>query len=155
MKSLLATLALTTALVFPGELMAKPVTLTATLNNYGGPGAYLVLYVTDKNDAYKGTLWMAGAKSKYYKHMSNWYRATSGDPSHISGITGASVGAGSTLEITLDLSDALLDAGYKLHVDTAVEDFRDSPSDVVIPLTRDNAGKPVTGRRYIKSFTFQ
>jgi len=47
MKSLLATLALTTALTLPSLAMARPVTLTATLNNYGGDGAYLALYVTD------------------------------------------------------------------------------------------------------------
>ena len=155
MKSILATLALTTALVIPGTLMAKPVTLTTTLKNYGGPGAYLVLYVTDADGAYQGTLWMAGTKSKYYKHMSNWYRATGGDPAQINGITGASVSAGRTLELTFDLSDALFDAGYELRIDASVEDFRDSPSDVVIPLTSDNAGQPVSGRRYVESFTFQ
>ena len=47
MKSLLAALALTTALTVPGLAMARPVTLTTTLNNYGGDGAYLALYVTD------------------------------------------------------------------------------------------------------------
>ena len=39
MKSFLATLALTTALTLPGLAMARPVTLTTTLNNYGGDGA--------------------------------------------------------------------------------------------------------------------
>lgn len=155
MKSILATLALTTALVVPGALAARPVTLTTTLKNYRGPGAYLVIYVTDSQGAYKGTLWMAGTKSKYYKNLSGWYRATGGDPAQIRGITGASVGAGRALELTFDLSDALFDAGYQLHVDAAVEDFRDSPNDVVIPLTSNNAGKPVSGRRYVARFTFQ
>ena len=47
MRSLLATLALSTALTFPGLALARPVTLTTTLNTYGGDGAYLALYVTD------------------------------------------------------------------------------------------------------------
>lgn len=51
MKALLAALALTTALGFPGAAMAKPVTFTTTLNDYGGNGAYLAFYVTDANDA--------------------------------------------------------------------------------------------------------
>ena len=80
MKSLLATLALTTALTLPGLAMARPVTLTTTLNDYGGDGAYLALYVTDASGAYVGSLWMAGTKSKYYEHLSDWYRATGGDP---------------------------------------------------------------------------
>ncbi len=154
MKSLLALLAITTALTLPGLAMARPVTLTTTLSNYGGDGAYLALYVTDAQGAYVGSLWMAGAKSKYYEHLSGWYRATGGNVVEIDGITGASVGAGRTLEITLDLADALFDAGYTLHVDAAVEDMPDSPDELAVPLTTDGAGKAVPGRRYIADFSY-
>ena len=154
MKSILAALALTSALVAPSLAMARPVTLTTTLNTYGGDGAYLVLYVTDAQGAYAGTLWMAGGKSKYYEHLSDWYRATGGDLAQVDGITGASVGAGRTLEITLDLADALFDAGYVLHVDAAVEDMRDSPNEVAVPLTSAGAGTAVRGRRYVASFSY-
>lgn len=154
MKSILAALALTSALVAPGLAMARPVTLTATLNNYGGDGAYLALYVTDADGAYAGTVWMAGGKSKYYEHLSDWYRATGGDPAQIDGITGASVGAGRSLEITLDLADALFDAGYTLHVDAAVEDMRDSPNEVAVPLTTAGARQLVPGRRYVASLRY-
>ncbi|MFA7428648.1 MAG: DUF2271 domain-containing protein [Rhodospirillaceae bacterium] len=158
MKSLLATLALTTALAtglaLPGTAMARSVTLTTTLNNYGGDGAYLALYVTDPAGAYAGSLWMAGGKSKYYEHLTDWYRATGGDTAQINGITGASVGAGRTLEITLDLADALFDAGYTLHIDAAVEKMRDSPNEIAVPLTTEGAGAPVRGRRYIANFSY-
>ncbi|WP_323004927.1 DUF2271 domain-containing protein [Pseudorhodobacter sp.] len=154
MKSLLATLALTTALTLPGIAMARPVTLTTQLSAYGGDGAYLALYVTDPSGAYAGTLWMAGGKSKYYDSLSDWYRATGGDPAQINGITGASVGAGRTLEITLDLADALFDAGYTLHIDAAVEEMRNSPNEVAVPLTTAGAGTAVKGRRYVASFTY-
>ena len=97
---------------------------------------------------------MAGGKSKYYEHLSDWYRATAGDTAQVNGITGASVGAGRTLEITLDLADALFDAGYTLHIDAAVEDMRDSPNEVAVPLTTDGAGTAVKGRRYIADFTY-
>lgn len=154
MKSLLAALALTTALTLPGLAMARPVTLTTTLHDYGGDGAYLALYVTDASNAYAGSLWMAGGKSKYYEHLSGWHRATGGDRAQVNGITGASVGAGRTLEITLDLAEALLDAGYTLHIDAAVEDLRDSPGEVAVPLTTEGAGTPVSGRRYVASFAY-
>jgi hypothetical protein len=153
MKSLLAILMLTTALTLPGLAEARPVTLTTKLNNYGGDGAYLALYVTDAQGKYAGTLWMAGAKSKYYDHLSGWYRASGGKLAEINGITGASVGAGRTLEITLDLADALFDAGYSLRIDAAVEDMRDSPNEVVVPLTRGTR-PPVQGRRYVASFAY-
>ena len=152
MKSILATLALTTALVLPGLAQARPVTLTTQLKNYGGDGAYLALYVTDASGAFAGTLWVAGGKSKYYEHMSDWYRASGGGG--IDGITGASVGAGRTLTITLDLADALFDAGYTLHVDAAVEEMRDSPNEVAVPLTTAGAGAAVRGRRYVASFSY-
>lgn len=154
MKSLLAALAITTALTLPSLAMARPVTLSTTLDSYGGDGAYIAFYVTDAQGKHAGSLWMAGGKSKYYEHLSGWYRATGGNTAEIDGITGASVGAGRTLEITLDLADALFDAGYTLHVDAAVEDMRDSPNEVTIPLTTDGAKAPVSGRRYIATVEY-
>lgn len=145
-------LALAAALLSPALAEARSVTLTADLKSYGGDGAYLAVYLTDAAGAYQGTIWVAGGKRKYYKHLSDWFSATGGDG--VDGISGASVGAGRSLSVTVDLADALIDAGYEIHVDAAVEDMRDSPSEVVVPLTSDAAGTPVKGRGYIKSFQF-
>jgi hypothetical protein len=128
MKSLLAALALTTALTVPGFASANTVSLTAQMKDYGGNGAYLAIYLTDANGAYKGSLWMAGGKTKYYEHMSDWYQATGGDTGQVDGITGASVGSGRTMTVSVDVAAALIDAGYQLHIDAAVEDGRNSPS---------------------------
>lgn len=154
MKKLVSCLALSAAMALPNLAAARPVTLTTALKNYGGNGAYLALYLTDANGAYVRTLWVAGEKSKYYKHLPDWYRATGGNRSQIDGITGASVGAGRSLKVTVDLADALFDAGYKLNVDAAAEDMQDSPRDVSVPLTTTGAGKPVAGRRYVAGFSY-
>lgn len=154
MKRLLTALAISTALIAPGMALARPVTMTVNMKSYGGNGAYLAIYVTDASGAYQGSLWMAGGKSKYYKHMDDWFAATGGDRAEVDGITGASVGQGRSLEITLDLADVMIDAGYELHIDAAVEDMRDSPSEVVVPLTAAGAGKAVSGGRYIADFTY-
>lgn len=154
MKSLIAALALSTALVAPNLAAARPVTLTVNMADYGGPGAYLALYVTDASGAYAGSLWMAGGKSEYYKHLSDWTRFTGGDVALVEGLTGASVGSGRSLSLTMDLADALFDAGYTLHIDAAAEDMRDSPNEVAVPLTLDGAGKPAAGRRYIADVTY-
>lgn len=154
MKTFAATLAMTTALTLPGAVDAKTVTLDTLMKDYGGRGAYLAIYVTDANGAYKGSLWMAGGKGKYYKHLSDWHAATGGDSAQVDGITGASVGSGQSLSITLDLADALFDAGYDLHIDAAVEDMRDSPSEIVVPLTTAGAGQASKGRRYIANFQY-
>lgn len=154
MKTLVSVLALSTALALPGLASARPVTLTTTLKNYGGDGAYLAVYLTDPSGAYVRTLWVAGKKSKYYKHLTDWHRATGGSPSQINGLTGASVGEGRSLKVTADLADALFDAGYKLNIDAAAEDMRDSPRDISVPLTKTGAGKPVAGRSYVAGFTY-
>ena len=149
---LLMTAALTTALAAPSIAFARPVTLTLNMADYGGRGAYLAIYLTDAAGAYAGSLWMAGGKAKYYRHLSDWARLTGGDPAQVDGITGPSVGAGGTLELTMDVSDALFEAGYTLHVDAAVEEMRDSPNEISLPLDSANSGNVVQGRLYIADF---
>ncbi|MHA7599327.1 DUF2271 domain-containing protein [Alicycliphilus sp. T452] len=154
-KPLLTTIAAACALALPALGQARQVTLTTQLKNYGGDGAYLAVYLTDAKGTYAGTLWVAGGKAKYYKHLSDWNRLSAGDARRLNGVTGASVGAGRTLKVTADLADALIDAGYEIRVDAAAEDMRDSPGEIRLPLTTQNAGKPQPGRQYIQSLTYQ
>ena len=63
--------------------------------------------------------------------------------------------AGGKARYYRNLPDALIDAGYEIRIDAAVEDMRDSPGEVRIPLTSANAGKPQAGKQYIQSATFQ
>lgn len=154
-KPLMTTLAAVCALALPTLAHSRQLTLTAQLKNYGGDGAYLAAYLTDAKGAYARTLWVAGGKAKYYKHLSDWNRLSAGDTKRLAGVTGASVGAGRTLKVTADLADALIDAGYELRIDAAAEDMRDSPTDVRVPLTTGNVGKPQPGKQYIQSLTFQ
>lgn len=155
MKSLLGALALTTALTLPGLAEARAVTLSAQMKDYGGNPAFLAVYLTDAKGAYAGTLWMAGGRVRYFEHLSGWLAASGGDMSQVDGITGASVGSGRTIEVTVNVADALLDAGYVLHVDAAAEDLRASPNDVQVPLTTAGSGAAVKGRRYIASFDYK
>lgn len=154
MKKLAASFSLAVALALPGLGQARPVTLTTQLQAYGGNAAFLAFYVTDANGVYKKTLWVSGQKAKYYKNLRDWARGSGLKASEFDGVTGASVGSGRTLKVTVELADALIDAGYEIRVDSAVEDQRDNPVDVRVPLTTKDAGKPVAGRGYIKSFTY-
>lgn len=140
-------------LALPTLASARQVALETQLANYGGDGAYVAIYLTDRNGRYDRTLWVAGSKAKYWRHLRDWYRATGGT-AKVDGISGASVGAGQTLRVTVDVADALLDAGYQIHVDTAVEKMKENPSEVVVPLTAAGAGKPTAGRGYVKSFRY-
>lgn len=153
LKRILLGTALSAALLLPGWASARTVVVTTTLKSYGGDGAYLALYLTDSAGAHVRTLWVAGEKTKYHRHLSDWYRAA-GAAASIDGVTGASVGAGRTLKVTVELEDALIDAGYLLKVDAAVEDMRDAPRDVAVPFTTAGAGKSVAGRRYVGQFSY-
>ena len=152
MKLALPVLAATAAFVAPTFAQARQVTFETTLKAYGGNEAYVALYLLDAKGKYKGTLWMAGDKTKYYRHLSDWTRASGGRLAEVDGITGASVGSGKTLKISVDIADALIDAGYKVHVDTSVEDGNDNPSEVVVPLDAPASGKAFVGDGYVKSF---
>ncbi|WP_019934730.1 DUF2271 domain-containing protein [Oceanimonas smirnovii] len=139
----------------PGLSQAREVTLTTELKDYSGDGAYVAIYVTDADGRYQQTLWVAGKKAKYYKHLKDWARGSGLRGAEYDGKTGASLLSGHTLTTRVDLDDALFDAGYQLRLDTAVEDQRDQRAEVMVPLTTAGAGQPVAGRGYVKSFTYQ
>ncbi|MGV8919059.1 MAG: DUF2271 domain-containing protein [Pseudomonas sp.] len=154
MKQLIAATCLAAAIALPGLAQAREVTLTTQLKDYSGNDAYLAIYVTDANGQYQKTLWVAGKKAKYYRHLTDWARASGLNPNDIDGISGASVGSGSTLKVSVELADTLIDAGYQIRIDSAVESKREGRPDVSVPLTSKGAGKPATGSTYVDSFTY-
>ncbi len=153
MNKILATLGLLTAIALPALAEAREVTITTELNAYRGDGAYLAIYVTDAAGKYQRTLHVAGGKSKYYKHLLDWARGSGGKASEYDGMTGASVSSGDTLTIKVDVDDALIDAGYLVRVDSAVEDQREHRIDAEAPLTTAGSGQAVVGKGYVKSLT--
>ena len=154
MKKLAALLCLAGVMTLPNLAQARPVTLTTQLKNYGGDGAYLAIYVTDTNGLYKKTRGVSGKKAKYYKHPRDWARGSGLKAAEFDGVSGASVGSGKTLKVTVELADVLIDAGHEIRIDSAVEDGRDNAADVRVPLTTQGAGKPAAGRGYVQSFTY-
>lgn len=154
MKAKHLLLSFTFAIAMPVIAAARPVSFTTELSNYGGNGAYLALYLTDMNGKYKKTLWISGKKVKYYKHLADWARGSGLKPAEYDGMTGASVRSGTALTLTLDVDDTLIDAGYQVRIDTAVEDKRDNRADVIAPLTTEGANKPIAGKGYVKAFSY-
>lgn len=154
MRTIAASLWVAGAIALPSFAQARPVTLTAQLQKYSGNAAFLAFYVTDANGKYQKTLWVSGKKAKYYKNLRDWARGSQLNAAEFDGVTGASAGSGSTLKVTVELAQALIDAGYEIRVDSAVEDKPDKPADVRVPLTTAGGGKPVAGQGYIQSFTY-
>jgi hypothetical protein len=153
MKNLTAVLMLATAIVTPSLAFAKDISISAHVAQHNGPNAYLAVYVTKADGTYVSTLAVAGSKQRYYREMRNWARGVAAAGGKIDGVTGASVGGGQTLNVNVQLADTLIDAGYQIRVDDAVEDGAVYSSDVVIPLTAANSGKPFTGQGYVDSLT--
>lgn len=150
MKKLAAMLMLATALVAPAVAMARDVTIETSLVQYSGHPAYLAVYLANPDGSYNSTLWVSGQKSKYFGDLRGWARAASSAGSlNLDGITGASVGGGQTLTVHANLADTLLDAGYQIHVDTAVENGGQYADDAVIPLTSTPA--TATGTGYVNT----
>jgi hypothetical protein len=147
-KKLISALMLATALVAPGLAMARDITIETTMVRYSGHAAYVAVYLTKPDGSYDSTLWVAGRKTKYYRDLPGWISAAStGGQITLDGITGASVGSGETLTVHADLADTLLDAGYQIHVDTAVENGFQFSDDAVIDL--NSAPATVSGTGYV------
>tara|TARA_B110000211_G_scaffold92981_1_gene108370 strand:- start:3137 stop:3607 length:471 start_codon:yes stop_codon:yes gene_type:complete len=154
MKLLTMMICVLSASVLSTQASAREVVFTTELQNYSGNGAYLAIYVTNAEGRYQETLWIAGQKSKYYKHLTGWARGSGQRSIEYDGITGASITSGKTLSVTLDLADQYIDSGFYLRIDTSVEDKRDHRDDIAVPLTSEGVGKAVSGRGYIKAFTY-
>jgi len=154
LNKLFATTALILGICLSSIAQAREVTINTTLNSYRGDGAYLAIYLTDADGKYARTLWVAGGKSKYYKHLLDWARGSGTKSTEYDGMTGASVSNGGSLTIKADIDDALIDAGYLIRVDSAVENQRENRIDAEVPLTTQGAGTPVAGRGYVKTLSY-
>ncbi len=154
MKFIKPILAASTALTVPMAADAAQVSIETKMANYGGEDAYLAFYITDASGNYVRHVWVASGKTRWWDHLRNWYSATGGSSSEIAGLSGASVGSGRTLKISLEIEDALVNAGYQIRVDSAVEHMADIPAEITVDLDAANAGQSVSGRGLIASFTF-
>lgn len=152
MKKLAFILLMSTALVAPSAAEAANVTVEVDLKTYSGPNAYLAVYLVDASGTYQSTIWVAGNHFRYLGSLRGWARGFSaaGETS-INGISGASVGGGRTLKVSTTLSDALIDAGYKIVVDTAVEHVGEYTADASVPL--ETGGGSATGQGFVSRLT--
>lgn len=154
MKKIIAALLLCTALVAPAAAMAREVTIDTTLVNYSGNAAYLAVYLARPDGTFEQTLWVSGTKQRYLGELSGWVsamRRSGATGVQLDGITGASIGGGQTLTVKAELADALIDAGYTIHVETAVEHGGEYADDAVAPLS--SAGQTVDGAGYVSTLS--
>ncbi|SDI49878.1 DUF2271 domain-containing protein [Pseudomonas panipatensis] len=154
MKITALSLAVAGALAAPAFAQAGEVKLTTTLKDFRGNDAYLAIYLTDAQGKYQRTLWVAGKKAKYYKHLGDWARGSGMNRAEFDGMSGASVGAGETLTVTAQVADNLIDAGYQIRIDSAVENHDENRAEVKVPLTHEGSGKETAGSGYVSNFRY-
>ncbi|WP_028298530.1 DUF2271 domain-containing protein [Olivibacter sitiensis] len=124
------------------------------MTNYMGEGAYIVISVIDSKGAYVKTLYVLGSDKKWYPDVKEWYKAYSKKPANISAITGASVTGGDRSVNVIEIENAMINAGYKLRFETAVEDKEYYVKDLEIPLTGETLKARNEGTGYIRYVRF-
>lgn len=155
MKKIIKILMITTAICLPHLVAARPVTINAQVVPYTGPGAFVVVYLTGPDKKFHSTIWLAYKEEKYLPNLFGWHRHALRAGMKIDGVTGASVGANSTLTINTDIADGPIDAGYSIHVDAAAEDIGMSAKDISLPLTSKQDTLHVAGKKFITSFSIK
>lgn len=139
----------------PIQAMAAQVRVLVQLNNYEGEKAYFSLYLVSPDARYEQTLWVSGDEEKYFPDLPRWWKYLSRKPQPLDAITGASTAGGDRSILKLEIADELIDAGYRLRVETAVEDLENYDSDVEVDLSRSNAGEKIPGTGYVRFISFK
>lgn len=134
---------------------AKTVPILVQLDNYTGEKAYFVAYLVDAKGKYQKTLWLSGNEQKYFPDLPNWWKYLSRNPQELDGITGASTASGDRNIIKIEIEDEFIDAGYKLRIETAVEDQQHHPLDVEVEFSIANAKQKIAGTGYVRTVIFK
>jgi hypothetical protein len=132
---------------------ARPVDIALKMNSYSGQRAYLAAYVVDPKGQYATSLLIAGSNGNYLAHMDRWYRMIMRAGGKFDGTTGASIGSGETMKTRVEVPDAMLNAGFTLRVESAVENQNYVPNEAAVELSDANNGKSVAGSGYVQSMT--
>ncbi len=153
MKSIVLANTLALGLFFGAEANARPVTIDLTMADYSGNPAFLVAYVVDEKGLYASTLYAAGSNGRYFEHLDRWYRMFMRNRGNVDGTTGASMGAGGHANFTVEVPDKLLNAGFTLRIESAVESQYYVADEAATPLDDAHNGVAVNGTRYLSTLT--
>lgn len=135
---------------------ANDLLIQVKFKNYEGDKAYSALYLVNPSGRYEQTLWVSGDDPEWQEEgLLRWWKYLSRKPQNIDGITGASIGSGDRYKVTASLDPDLIDQGYKLRVETSIENLPSHTNDVEIELTTENIGKKVKGTGWINYIRYK
>ena len=153
MFTLLKTATVVAVLGLAAPAQARPFNISITMDSYRGQEAYLAAYIVDANGQYVSTVLTAGTRSRYLADLSRWNRMFQRAGGRVDGFSGASIGSGQSIRTQIDVPDALLNAGYTLRIETAVEDKRYQPDEAAVLLADVNNGQHISGSGYVRTVT--
>ena len=155
MKSFIKVCVLGLFLIVSSQAMAQTSKYKCMLqmNAYTGEEAYIVVSLINPKGDYEKTLYMMGDDKKWYNSFKEWFKFFN-KTKKIDGKTGASIGGGDRTVVNLDIADAVVNKGYKLRFESAVEDQKYYVTDVEIPLTNEALAGKADGKGYIKYIRF-
>ena len=124
------------------------------MKGYQGEEAYVVVSLVSKDGKYQKTLSVLGADKKWYPDLPEWHKAHSAKPTNISTITGASIAGGDRRIVNLEIDDELLNKGYMIRFESAVEDQGYHVKDLEVPFTKEGLENKSEGKGFIRSVRF-
>lgn len=153
--AILVTSTTLTPIIVIESASAAEVTILVQLEDYKGHEAYFSLYLTDENGRYVRTLSVSGKESKYHQDLNRWWRYLTRAEDNIDALVGASTKSGDRAVIKTEIADEQLANGYKIRVETAVEEQSHFPNDVEVALASDSIGIKTKGTGYVKYLRYK
>lgn len=125
------------------------------LNEYTGPEAYFHVYLVNPSGKFDRTLWVSGPEKIWWPDSKRWYGYFNRAREDVDAITGASTPAGARSVMRVEIDPNLVDAGYKLRVETSVENADNVQEDAEVELTTGNQRIKTPGTGYVRYIRYK
>ncbi len=120
------------------------------MKNYSGEGAYIVISLLNQKGEYIKTLYVQGEDDEWYFDIPEWWKFQGKKRANIDAITGATISGGEREISIISIEDNVVNKGYKIRFETAVEDQEYHTSDVEFELTKENLKSKIEGKGFIR-----
>lgn len=120
------------------------------LVNYSGENAYVVVSLIKPDGKYDRTLYVNGKDEKWHSDIFQWWAHQKKAKQKIDGITGASIAGGQRAMNLVKIPSDLINKGYKVRVESAVESQTYHKQDVEFEYKTENINQKIDGKGYVK-----
>jgi hypothetical protein len=142
-------------LILSLSAQAQNAVVLVQLNEYKGPEAYFHLYLVSPKGKFEKTLWVSGPDKIWWPDSKRWFGYHSRARENIDAVTGASTAAGARTVMQVEIDKRYINAGYKLRVETSVENADNVQTDSEVELTYENQRKKTPGTGYVRYLRYK